>query len=95
MIIRIHMEDQYRLDDVAAAQVDKQDDALMAAMDARDMAAFTKALRDLLTYVREHGARVPQDELVPSDVILPSEDMTLDEAHAIMEKAAATSAAQE
>lgn len=95
MIIRIHMEDQYRLDDAAVAEVDRLDDALLVAVDAHDTAAFGEALRALLTYVREHGAKVPHDELIPSDVILPSDDMTLDEAHAIMEKEAALPTTQE
>ena len=86
MIVRIHMEDQYRLGDAAVAEVDKLDDALMAAMDAGDTAAFSVALHDLLTYVRTHGVKVPTDELIPSDVILPSEDVTLADAREIMEK---------
>jgi predicted transcriptional regulator len=88
MIVRIHMEDQYRLGDAAVAEVDKLDDALMAAMDAGDTAAFSAALHDLLVYVRTHGEQVPTDEIIPSDVILPSEDMTLADAHEIMEKPA-------
>lgn len=92
MIVRIHMEDQYRLGDVAVAEVDKLDDALMAALDAGDTVAFSTALHDLLTYVRTHGERVPTDELIPSDVILPSEDMTLEDAREIMEKPASAPA---
>jgi hypothetical protein len=86
MVVRIHMEDQYRLSDAAAAELDKLDDGLVAAMDAGDAAAFSSALGALLAYVRQNGAKVPTDEIIPSDVILPSEDMTLDEAREIMEK---------
>ncbi len=89
MIVRIHMEDQYRLSDVALAEVDKLDDALQAALEARDAVAFDTALRGLLAYVRAHGEKLPTAEILPSDVILPSEDMTLDEAREIMEKAVA------
>jgi hypothetical protein len=92
MVVRIHMEDQYRLSDAAAAELDKLDDALMAAMDAGDNAAFSSALAAMLAYVRQNGVKVPTDEIIPSDVILPSEDMTLDEAHEIMEKPIATPA---
>lgn len=95
MIVRIHMEDQYRLSDEAAAEVDKLDDALAAAIDTGDTAGFSTSLSALLAYVRGHGEKVPTDEIVPSDAILPSEDMTLDEARDIMEKplAASSSAA--
>lgn len=86
MVVRIHMEDQYRLSDAAAAELDKLDDALVAAIDASDTAAFSAELNMLLTYVRQNGEKVPIDEIIPSDVILPSEDMTLEDARAIMEK---------
>ena len=99
MIVRIHMEDQYRLSDEAVAEVDKLDDALLAALDSNDAAAFSAALSQLLAYVRAHGEKVPTDEIVPSDTILPSEDMTLDDARDILEQPAAqpanTAAAQE
>ncbi len=93
MIVRIHMEDQYRLGDAAVAEVDKLDDALLAAMDANDTAAFTATLNQLLAYVRMHGEKVPADEIIPSDAILPSEDMTLDDARAILAQPAAQPAA--
>ena len=92
MVVRIHMEDQYRLSDAAAAELDKLDDALVAAIDASDAAAFSAELNMLLTYVRQNGVKVPIDEIIPSDVILPSEDMTLDDARAIMEKPVAAPA---
>jgi len=97
MIVRIHMEDQYRLSDDAVAEVDKLDNALLAAVDGDDTAAFSVTLGQLLSYVRAHGEKVPTDEIVPSDTILPSEDMTLDDARAILEQPAAqpASTAQE
>lgn len=95
MIVRIHTEDQYRLSDAAVAEVDKLDDALVAAMSAGDTAAFTQALSALLAFVHERGEKVPTDEIIPSDVILPSEDMTLDDAREIMERPAPTPAGAE
>lgn len=90
MIVRIHMEDQYRLGDDAVTEVDKLDDRLMQAINQNDHTAFASALNELLTYVRIHGQKVPLEELVSSDLIFPSEDVTLEEAHAIMEKASAS-----
>jgi hypothetical protein len=94
MIVRIHMEDQYRLSEAGVAEVDKLDDALYSAIEAGDQAAFTEALHHLLTYVRANGQQVPTDELVPSDVILPSEDMTVEDARAIINKPTTQAAAQ-
>ena len=86
MIVRIHMDDQYRLSDDAVAEVDKLDDKLMGAINANDQAAFSTALDELLSYVRARGERVPVDEIVSSNIILPSEDVTMEEARAILEK---------
>ncbi len=89
MIVRIHMEDQYRLSDNAVAEVDKLDDRLMQAINTNDQAAFSATLAELLGYVRKNGVKVPVEEIVPSDLIFPSEDVSLAEARASMEKAAA------
>jgi len=89
MIVRIHMDDQYRLSDDAVAEVDKLDDRLMQAINDNDQAAFSATLSELLAFVRKQGEKVPVEELIASDLIFPSEDVTLDEAHAIMEKATA------
>lgn len=90
MIVRIHMEDQYRLSDDAVTEVDKLDDRLTQAINENNSTAFASALNELLTYVRTHGQKVPLEEIVSSDLIFPSEDVSLDEARAIMEKAAAS-----
>jgi CBS domain-containing protein len=90
MIVRIHMEDQYRLSDDAVAEVDKLDDRLLRAINDNDQGAFSATLSELLGYVRKNGVKVPVEEIVSSDLIFPSEDVTLDEARAIMEKAAAS-----
>ncbi|HEX8983265.1 MAG TPA: hypothetical protein VF792_10875 [Ktedonobacterales bacterium] len=92
MIIRIHMEDQYRLSEEAAAEVDKLDKALLVAVHTNDATAFDTELQALLGYVRTHGEKVPIEEIVSSDLILPSPDMTLVEAHAMLDKAEAAQA---
>ncbi len=89
MIVRIHMDNQYRLSDSAVTEVDKLDDQLMQAITHNDQAAFSATLAELLGYVRQNGVKVPVEEIVSSDLIFPSEDVTLEEARAIMEKAAA------
>jgi CBS domain-containing protein len=90
MIVRIHMDDQYRLSDDATADVDRLDDRLMQAIEADDQTAFATTLDELLGYVRARGEKVPVDEIISSDIIVPSGDMMLEEARAIMEKDAET-----
>ncbi len=80
MIVRIMTEDQYRLDDERMPEVQRLDEALDAAMDHDDTAAFQTALQQLINYVRQHGQTVEMSEVLPSDLIIPAPDMTLSEA---------------
>ncbi|MET7302838.1 hypothetical protein [Embleya sp. NPDC005575] len=79
MIVRIVGEGQL---DVAAEHLDvlnRVDDELQAAIEGGGDAAFRAALTALLSKVREVGTAVPDDEIVPSDLLLPAEDAHVDE----------------
>ena len=82
MIVRIAEEDQYELPDDLHAQLNDLDDATVAAVDAGDEAAFRSAFDALLTFVRDSGKVLADDELVASDIILPPADLTFAEAGA-------------
>jgi hypothetical protein len=78
MIVRISGEDQFRLPD-GDDELAKLDDAVLAALNAGDEAAFASTFASLLDHVRS-GERVGDDELEPSDLILPPADLTFAEA---------------
>jgi hypothetical protein len=80
MIVRISGEDQYRLEESAHADLNKLDSAVLTAIDAGDEAAFKAAFVRLLDFVRANGARVDDEEIETSDLILPPDDITLSEA---------------
>lgn len=80
MIVRISGEDQYRLDDDDARQVNELEKAVVAAVQNEDQATFGSTFAALLDYVRDRGSALAADELEPSDVILPPADVTLAEA---------------
>ena len=84
MIVRIMGEGQYVVDDAAVSVLNAHDSTLEAALAARDEAAFRSALHDLLAAVREHGQQLPDEELAPSEVILPAAEATLDEVAALL-----------
>jgi hypothetical protein len=80
MIVRISGEDQYRLADSDSERVSELENAVIAAVDAGDEAAFASAFTALLDYVRSAGTPVDEDDLEISDLILPPADVTLEEA---------------
>lgn len=80
MIVRISDEAQYELADDLHGQLNDLDDATVAAVDAGDESGFYRAFEALLDFVRSNGTTVGDDDLRPSDVILPPSDLTYHEA---------------
>lgn len=88
MIVRIMGDNQYRINDQDAPEIERLDNNLMSTVDAGDQVHFDAALHDLVEHVRQHGQVVPNEELVPSDVMIPAADMSLTEAREMLAKAA-------
>ena len=84
VVVRIHGEDQYRLPDSARAKLDQFDAELVSAIRAADGARFGQTLTQLLDWIRSTGEKLPHDDLSPSEVVLPSSDMTLKEAQDLL-----------
>ena len=79
MIVRILGEDQFNVDDVTVAELNRLDTDLETAVERDDETAFTAALSSLLAHVRANGAPLPADTLEASDLILPGEGSSMDE----------------
>jgi hypothetical protein len=84
VIVRILGEGQFRVDDSAAAELNRLDTDLEAAVERGDEAAFTAALTSLLAQVRAHGSPLPPDILEPSELILPAQDSSMDEVRKLL-----------
>jgi hypothetical protein len=80
MIVRISGEDQYRLSDADAEQLNQLEKAVVAVVEGGQEDGFDAAFRALIDYVREHGTPLGSDELEGSNVILPPPDLTFEEA---------------
>jgi hypothetical protein len=80
MIVRISNEGQYELSEADTAGLNELDNQAVSACETADEASFHAVFGQLLSYVREKGTPVPDDELVGSDIILPPSDVTLEEA---------------
>jgi hypothetical protein len=80
MIVRVATEAQYELDDDHARALNELDNEAVERCEAGDEQAFRESFEQMLELVRSHGRRVPEVDLVASDVILPPPDVSFDEA---------------
>jgi hypothetical protein len=80
MIVRIMAEGQYRLDEEAAERVNALDNEAVAAVEGDDEDAFHTAFEQMLELIRTEGEHLRDDDLEPSDVIVPPADITFVEA---------------
>lgn len=84
MIVRILGEGQVDVPDGELDALNALDDALQQACEGGNEEAFAQALAALLTRVREVGSPLPDEEIVPSDLVLPSADASLAEVRELL-----------
>jgi hypothetical protein len=84
VIVRILGEGQLDVADSELDALNSLDDAVQTACDGGDEAQFGQSLAALLDRVRQIGTPVPDDEIVPSDLVLPSADATLAEVRELL-----------
>jgi hypothetical protein len=80
MIVRISGERQYELADEEQARLNELENAVVSAVEGGREDGFAQSFEQLLGYVRERGAPLPDEELEGSDLILPPADLTFAEA---------------
>jgi hypothetical protein len=80
VIVRISGEGQFDLDDDAVRRLDALDTELTEAMNAGDEQRFHQALSATVQFVRESGSPVAHERVVPSEVVVPPDDVSLEEA---------------
>ena len=80
MIVRIATEGQYEVAESDVAALNELDNAAVGACEADDGSAFADVYAKLVEFVRSHGRKVGDDELLGSDIILPPPDLSLAEA---------------
>jgi hypothetical protein len=84
VIVRVMGEGQYRVDDSLLGQLNEIDDALARAVEASDERALWSGLQALADAVRANGEKLADDDLSPSDAIIPPEDLSLEEARELL-----------
>jgi hypothetical protein len=84
VIIRILTEGQWQVGEDHLDHLNELDAAVESAVSDSDQARFATSLATLLDAVRTSGARLPDDSLEDSDLILPPADATLEEVRELL-----------
>ncbi len=84
MIVRLMGEGQYRVDDSLLTRLNELDAEVARAVEASDERSLWSGLQALADAVRENGQKLADNDLSPSDAIIPPEDLSLEEAHELL-----------
>ena len=84
MIVRLMGEGQYRVADSVVEQLNELDDRAVAALEAANEIELDQRLDEMFRLVRERGERLADEELHPSDAVIPPSDLTLEETRVLM-----------
>jgi hypothetical protein len=79
VIVRLSGEGQYRVADEVVQKLNELDEKAQAAVDAEDEPELDRTLDEMWALVRRAGERLPDDDLSPSDFVIPPSDLTLEE----------------
>ncbi len=85
MIVRLLGEGQFRVDDSLLARLNELDAQIEKAVADDDERALWSGLQALAETVRDNGEKLADDDLSPSDAIVPPEDLSLEEAKELMQ----------
>jgi hypothetical protein len=84
VIVRLMGEGQFRVADSLREQLNELDDRAGAAAEASDEVEVDRILDEMFDLVRREGEELPDDDLSPSDAIIPPSDLTLEETRQLM-----------
>jgi hypothetical protein len=84
MIVRVLGAGQYEIADRYRGQLDALDDRLQSAAEKGDADTFAAVRHELLDTVGRLGTPVPDSTLVPSELVLPDQDMSLAQVAAML-----------
>jgi PspAA-like protein len=85
VIVRLMGEGQFEVDDEVAKGLNDLDGQAGEAVERGDEEQLRALLDRMTEAVRTNGSRVPDDDLRPSEAIVPPADLSLDEARELFE----------
>jgi hypothetical protein len=85
VIVRLLGEGQFRVDDSLLGRLNELDAEVEKAVADGDESALWTGLQALADAVRENGVKLADDDLSPSDAVIPPEDLSLEEAKELLQ----------
>ncbi len=80
MIVRILGDNQYVLDSKYLDELNELDNCMVQHLDDNQAVEFNRCLHELIRIIKEKGTPLDPTEIRPSDLIVPSPDITPEEA---------------
>ena len=84
MIVRVMGEGQWQVDDSLQERLNALDDEVARAVETGDEETVRSKLRELADTVKSQGEKLADDDLHPSDAIVPPDDLSLEEARELL-----------
>jgi PspA-Associated protein len=85
VIVRLMGEGQYEVDEEVAKGLNDLDEQAGDAVERGDEEQLRELLQRMTEAVRTNGARVPDDDLSPSEAVIPPDDLSLEEARRLFD----------
>ena len=79
MIVRLMGEGQFHAGEELLGRLNELDEGAQAAADAGDETELDRILDEMWQLVQGGGERLPDEDLIASDVVIPPSDLTLEE----------------
>jgi hypothetical protein len=79
VIARLMGDGQYEIDEALCTRLNELDDKAVAALEANDEEQLDGYLDQMAELVRSEGTRLADDDLSPSEIVIPPSDLTLEE----------------
>jgi chromosome condensin MukBEF complex kleisin-like MukF subunit len=86
VIVRLMGEGQYEVDDEVAKGLNDLDEQAGQAIEAGNEEQLAQLLRRMAEAVRTNGSRLADEDLSPSEAVIPPDDLSLEEARRLFEE---------
>jgi hypothetical protein len=83
VIVRLLTEGQWEISDELQGRLNELDERAVAALEREDEPELDRALDEMWDLVRAEGKQLADEDLRPSDIIIPPADLTLEETRAL------------